>query len=216
MKRRYIRFFLVLLIVNIFGAQSVYAETRMDSVFKQLNSFVNTIQVVPNQGNLDSSILESAKKSIVIEYALQELGKPYIYGSSGPEAFDCSGLTSYVFLKAGISIPRVSSDQGNAGRSVERNLLSPGDLIFFDTRNSNDFTDIKVDTADTLSLFEIDETLNTLSSNVFIPQKVTHVGIYISDGKFIHASSGSEMRVVIGDLNNKYYNQRYLFAKRYL
>lgn len=215
MKRRCIRFCSALLIFNIIGVQNAYAETKMDDVFRQLNSFVNTIEVIPNNGNLDSAILESAKKSIIIEYALQELGKPYVYGSSGPDAYDCSGFTSYVFLKAGIKIPRVSTDQGSGGNSVEKNMLSPGDLIFFDTRNSNDFSDTAVDTSDVLSLFETSVTSNSLSPNIFMPKKVTHVGIYISDGKFIHASSGAEMRIMISDVNNKYYDQRYLFAKRY-
>jgi len=215
MKRRCIRFCSALLIFNIIGVQNTYAETRMDDVFRQLNSFVNTIEVIPNNGNLDPAILESAKKSIIIEYALQELGKPYVYGSSGPDAYDCSGFTSYVFIKAGIKIPRVSTDQGSGGNSVDKNMLSPGDLIFFDTRNSNDFSDTAVDTSDVVSLFETSVTSNSLSPNIFIPKKVTHVGIYISDGKFIHASSGAEMRIMISDVNNKYYDQRYLFAKRY-
>ncbi|MGB5824580.1 MAG: C40 family peptidase [Proteocatella sp.] len=215
MKRKYMGFCLALFIVNTLGVQNVHAETKMDDVFRQLNSFVSTIAVIPNQGILDSGVLDSAKKSVIIENALQELGKPYVYGSSGPDAYDCSGFTSYIFLKAGIQIPRVSVDQGNSGNSVEKNMLLPGDLIFFDTRNSSDFSDIAVDTSDVLSLFELSETSNSISPNIFIPKKVTHVGIYISDGKFIHASSGSEMQIMISDLNNKYYNQRYLFAKRY-
>ena len=53
------------------------------------------------------------------------------------------------------------------------------------------------------------------SSNSFIPEKVTHVGMYIGDNKFIHASSGGK-KVIISDLTTGYYKTRYLFSKRYL
>ncbi|MGL5257154.1 MAG: C40 family peptidase [Proteocatella sp.] len=213
MKRKY--WAILICAVYIFSAASniSYAEGNIDRTFKNLDSFISNLEkTYPNEVN--NEINNSSKNNIIVGYAMQELGKPYVYGGSGPEVFDCSGLTSYVFSKAGITIPRVSYDQGNSGKAVDKNNMLPGDLVFFDTRNSNDFSDIKVDTSDTISLFEL-STSNNSTGNMFVPQKVTHVGIYISDGKFIHASSGSEMKVVVSDLNNKYYNQRFLFAKRY-
>jgi cell wall-associated NlpC family hydrolase len=64
--------------------------------------------------------------------ALVQLGKPYIWGAAGPDAFDCSGLTRWAWAKAGIQIPRTSSGQyADAGPRVPRGRLQPGDLLFF-------------------------------------------------------------------------------------
>lgn len=67
----------------------------------------------------------------VLSTANSLLGKPYSYGASGPNSFDCSGFTSYVFNQAGISLPRTVADQANVGVKVAKNELRPGDLVFF-------------------------------------------------------------------------------------
>jgi hypothetical protein len=61
----------------------------------------------------------------------QELGKPYKYGASGPNSYDCSGLTHYLFGKLGINIPRTSKTQINAGTYVAKKDLQYGDLVLF-------------------------------------------------------------------------------------
>ena len=58
-------------------------------------------------------------------------GKPYVYGATGPDSFDCSGLTQWAYAQAGISIPRTSSAQSQFGTPVPRSQLQPGDLVFF-------------------------------------------------------------------------------------
>lgn len=58
-------------------------------------------------------------------------GDPYRYGATGPGSFDCSGLTSYAYKKAGISLPRTSSAQAGAVRHIKRRDLRKGDLVFF-------------------------------------------------------------------------------------
>lgn len=213
MKMGYRKIIAALIITGISGSNISYAESGIDSVFKRLNTFMTTPQFELVNTDKSNPVLDLAISSIVVRYALEELEKPYVYGSTGPESYDCSGLTYSVFAKAGIAIPRVSADQGASGKQVERDLIMPGDLIFFDTRNSNDETDISVDVSDIILLFSPEE---PSAPAAFVPQKVTHVGIYLSEGKFIHASSGNEMKVVISDLNSKYYSQRYLFAKRYV
>jgi cell wall-associated NlpC family hydrolase len=60
-----------------------------------------------------------------------KLGTPYQWGASGPNAFDCSGLTSWAFKQAGISIPRTSAAQSTFGTAVSKDQLQPGDLVFF-------------------------------------------------------------------------------------
>jgi cell wall-associated NlpC family hydrolase len=66
-----------------------------------------------------------------ISYAQQQIGKPYLWGGTGPDAFDCSGLVMMAYQAAGISIPRTSEDQSSWGPSVPASQVEPGDLVFF-------------------------------------------------------------------------------------
>lgn len=160
---------------------------------------------------INSSVTLDPQMLLVTQFAKAQLGKTYRYGATGPEEFDCSGLLYYVFDLAGKKIPRTSQTQGDGGVLVKREELKPGDLVFFDTRNTDNLSDIKIDLEDTLSLFAT----GSVQSNEFSPSKITHSGVYIGEGKFIHASSGSVMKVVIEELNSKYFDQRYIHAKRY-
>jgi cell wall-associated NlpC family hydrolase len=63
--------------------------------------------------------------------AAAQLGKAYRWGATGPSTFDCSGLTSFAFRQAGITLPRSSSQQALVGRPVGLDDLQPGDLVFF-------------------------------------------------------------------------------------
>jgi cell wall-associated NlpC family hydrolase len=66
-----------------------------------------------------------------VQVAMSQLGKSYVWGANGPVAFDCSGLTSYAWAKAGKQLPRTSRMQYTATRRVSRSELRPGDLLFF-------------------------------------------------------------------------------------
>jgi cell wall-associated NlpC family hydrolase len=70
---------------------------------------------------------------LVVREAMSEIGKPYSWGSSGSSAFDCSGLTSYVFSQLHISLPRTSQAQFQTGKQVSLSNISAGDLVFWDT-----------------------------------------------------------------------------------
>jgi len=65
------------------------------------------------------------------DLAQKQLGKPYQWGASGPEKFDCSGLVMYVYDSLGVPLPRVSAQQAYAGVHVDQKDLQPGDLVFF-------------------------------------------------------------------------------------
>jgi cell wall-associated NlpC family hydrolase len=66
-----------------------------------------------------------------VRVAYAQLGDPYRWGAGGPGAFDCSGLTSFAWRAAGVSLPHSSAAQYGSGRRVSRSDLRPGDLVFF-------------------------------------------------------------------------------------
>lgn len=113
-----------------------------------------------------------------------QLGKPYVWAEEGPDAFDCSGLVYYCYESMNMEVPRVARKQAQVGRSVTRDQLRYGDLIFFDTtpRRSG---------------------------------QITHVGVYIGDGRFEHAANEKE-GVKISSLDDPYYRRRVKLYKRYL
>ncbi|SDR86490.1 C40 family peptidase [Corynebacterium timonense] len=67
----------------------------------------------------------------IVEIARTKIGSPYVYGASGPDAFDCSGFTSWVYAQAGKSIPRTSQAQANGGTPVPLDQLQPGDIVAY-------------------------------------------------------------------------------------
>ena len=73
----------------------------------------------------------SGKGSTVVETAKKYLGAKYVYGASGPNSFDCSGFTSYVFKLHGVSLSRTAKGQYTNGTAVSRANLQPGDLVMF-------------------------------------------------------------------------------------
>jgi hypothetical protein len=66
-----------------------------------------------------------------LTWAFGELGKPYVWAATGPNTFDCSGLTQFVWRQAGVAIPRVAAAQDSWSIPVPLSQLIPGDLVFF-------------------------------------------------------------------------------------
>ncbi|MFJ4875082.1 NlpC/P60 family protein [Streptomyces sp. NPDC088745] len=100
-----------------------------------------------------------ARASQAVSFAYSALGKPYVWGATGPSSFDCSGLTQAAWRSAGVSLPRTTYTQINAGERIPRSRLAPGDLLFFYSG-------------------------------------ITHVGLYIGDGRMIHAPRpGAPVRI---------------------
>ncbi|MET8684021.1 NlpC/P60 family protein [Streptomyces sp. NPDC004732] len=73
----------------------------------------------------------NARAASAVSYAYKALGSPYVWGATGPDAFDCSGLTQAAYRSAGVGLPRTTYAQIAAGRRVPRSELRPGDLVFF-------------------------------------------------------------------------------------
>jgi peptidoglycan DL-endopeptidase CwlO len=135
-------------------AKAAEAEARAEAL-KKATAGASVVDVISGVTGLGGKALAAAQT---------KLGAPYSWGSSGPNAFDCSGLTSWAFKQAGITIPRTSAAQSTFGTAVARKDLQPGDLVFF-------------------------------------YQPVSHVGIYIGNGKILHASTSGEP-VKISDMDS--------------
>lgn len=86
--------------------------------------------ITPSRGNIERSKTKVIQDNLKI-YLASEMGKPYLYGGAGPNAFDCSGLVYYVYNKLGIKLPRVSAAQATAGTYIAKDKLEYGDLVFF-------------------------------------------------------------------------------------
>ena len=73
----------------------------------------------------------SGRAGAAVSYAMSQVGDAYVYGASGPSAYDCSGLTMMAWAQAGVSLPHSSSGQMGSGASVSQSELQPGDLVFY-------------------------------------------------------------------------------------
>ncbi len=80
-----------------------------------------------------SNVPVGSGAATAVKVALSELGKPYVFGAAGPNAFDCSGLTEYVWAQAGVFLPHSAAAQYDSIPHVSISQLEPGDLIFYYT-----------------------------------------------------------------------------------
>ena len=148
---------------------------------------VRTTTNIPEIANNEETS-SSTKGEELVAYAKQYLNCPYVYGAAGPDSFDCSGFTMYVYKHFGISLPHGATSQSRYGTDLNisknelKSKLKLGDLVFF----------LDYPTYDGIG----------------------HVGIYIGDGNFIHASSGTGYCVKISTLLDGGYYDRYTAARR--
>jgi peptidoglycan DL-endopeptidase CwlO len=80
-----------------------------------------------------STTLSAAEDLTFLKAGLSRQGLPYVWGASGPNSFDCSGLVQWAMARAGIQMPRVAADQARTGPAVPVSQLQPGDLLFYHT-----------------------------------------------------------------------------------
>ncbi|MFF8843731.1 NlpC/P60 family protein [Streptomyces sp. NPDC015127] len=85
-----------------------------------------------SRADLGNAVPASQRAAAAFSAAQSKIGSPYVYGASGPSSFDCSGLTSWAYAQAGVSIPRTSQAQASAGTRISsQSQLQQGDLVFF-------------------------------------------------------------------------------------
>ncbi len=77
------------------------------------------------------SVYPGGKAGIAVKFACAQIGKPYVWGADGPGGYDCSGLTSAAWRKAGVSLPHNAAAQRGVVASVKESQLRPGDLVFY-------------------------------------------------------------------------------------
>ena len=126
----------------------------------------------------------SASAGTIADIALSQNGKPYVLGAEGPDAYDCSGLIHYAVNNAGYSVPRYSAAV-YSGYSAWTKMTGTSSL------KKGDILFFHSDTSSSIS----------------------HAGIYMGGGEFVHASSG-QGRVMVSTLDNVYWARNYSFARR--
>ncbi|MBI5798611.1 MAG: C40 family peptidase [Candidatus Yonathbacteria bacterium] len=115
-------------------------------------------------------------REVIVSRAKELVGTPYFYGASvrfdAPAKFDCSGFSAYLYLEAGIKIPRISVDQYVFGQEVSIDALEAGDLIFSVNEGSQIYH----------------ESIEWMKGTKVPKQGIDHVGVYVGDGMIAHAS----------------------------
>ncbi len=139
----------------------------------------------PNYSIKKPKIIHTPSKKNLGKMVKKLQGSPYVWAEEGPNNFDCSGYTYYMYGSMGITIPRVARDQAKVGKRIEMKDLQYGDLIFFAT--------------------------NKRSS-----KKITHVGMYLGDGWFTHASTKKHEVIYSNLFTSPYYKKRLRVCRRYL
>lgn len=94
---------------------------------------INLIMFSSKVVSADDNIALRELRREVIQYAENFIGKPYVFGAEGPETFDCSGLTKYIYKKFDIDLPHYTGTQWGCGKGICKNDLKEGDLVFFNT-----------------------------------------------------------------------------------
>ena len=163
--------------VNVLSTSNGWSKINYSGSTGYVSSqYLQSTKPSSSSSSNSGSTSVSSSASSVIAYAKTLLGKPYVWGAQGPNSFDCSGFTYYVFKnKAGIVLPRTSSAQSKYGTSVSWSNLKAGDLMFFDTNGANN-------------------------------GQVSHVGLYIGNGQMIHASSSQRKIVITSVNTSYYKN----------
>ena len=107
------------------------APTFADSPTSRAPAATPTTAAAAARPAASSSVPPSSKAAIAVETAIAQIGKPYVYGGSGPDSFDCSGLTAYAWKAAGVTLSHSAYLQYFETTRVPVDQVQPGDLLFF-------------------------------------------------------------------------------------
>ncbi|RIV38967.1 C40 family peptidase [Micromonospora radicis] len=105
-------------------------KKQIDAEIKRLErSLPKTTVKTTNCPTINGVVSAAARTAIRV--ACEQVGKPYVWGATGPNSFDCSGLTQYAYKAAGIYLTHFTGAQWNEGKAIARADARPGDLVFF-------------------------------------------------------------------------------------
>lgn len=150
-----------------------HVDTTLSGQYKVLYTATDQFE---NQSQKYLTVNVVDTKSYIVESAMGRLGFQYVYGKSGPTAFDCSGFTQWVYKQNEITLSRTASSQYSETQRIVKNRLKRGDLVFFRGTTGG--------------------------------QEISHVGIYIGKGQFIHAAN-SKSGVKISSLDSTYWKKHW-------
>ena len=162
-------------------AQLAGAEGRLDRVQTKLTEGQRQLGNVNNL--LQNAMLSSGGGGLhpFVRVAQRYLGTPYVWGGESARGFDCSGFIMRVMRDLGYkALPHSAAEQFNYGKPIAKNLLQPGDIVFF--------------------------------ANTYKPG-ISHVGIYLGGGRFIHAAN-SQVGTIVSNLNSAKWVEHYAGARR--
>ena len=108
-----------------------YAGGSYSVVSAQMPSASSVARCATTAGGIPAVQAPTQAVATAISFAEQQLGKPYLWGGTGPDAFDCSGLVMMAYRTAGIDIERTSEAQWASEQRVPASRVQPGDLVFF-------------------------------------------------------------------------------------
>lgn len=149
----------------------------------KVNSLPENEQTIIANTLINSDRTNVGLRDSIVGFGMGLLGTPYMEASSNKDGFDCSGFVYYVFKNYKISVPRSSSQFNNFGKEIPIDDVKKGDILVF-----------------------LSPTRNVIG----------HIGIVTNpkgmESDFIHASSGSEMGVIISSLKQKGYTSRFVKA----
>lgn len=114
-------------------ARRAEIRTKYEAAKAELARLTAEQQAAFNKSNLDIDfeLKASGRAKAALDFALAQIGDPYVYGGTGPNSWDCSGLVMKSWAAAGVSIPRVVGPQIAAGTSVPMDQLQPGDIVAY-------------------------------------------------------------------------------------
>ena len=152
--------------------------------FEKPNRQAENNEIVTNKSTLINPMIKNASlRDSIVNFATRLSGRPYVAGGCNKNGFDCSGFVFYVFQHYKIQLPRSSSQFENFGKEIPIDKVKKGDILVFLSPTRNE---------------------------------IGHVGIVINpkgkESDFIHASSGSEMKVIVTSLKKEGYTRRFVKA----
>ncbi len=107
-------------------AQIAEVRAALDNLTPEQRSLLNGIEDYTGE-----VVIPGGDIGTMLQFAVAQMGKPYLWGAVGPNAYDCSGLVQTAFRAAGVRMPRVSRQQAQVGQRVDRAHVRAGDLVFY-------------------------------------------------------------------------------------